>query len=191
MASPRNLMIVRYVHDMARAYAFHRDGLGLAPIAESAGWSMLSCGDAMIGLHAIYSGVSERPVGYAGLNLEVDDLDAAIARAVRRRQTGGYPRAGDERARALGRACRPRRERLRAQADGELLSLVPSLRAQRLKELDGRIFEQDLLAADAGDDLVAEPGARRLQNACLNLEFTRGSAAGWPHPRKAGPRRKR
>ena len=82
MASPGNLMIVRYVHDMARAYAFHREGLGLAPIAESAGWSMLGCGDAIVGLHAIYSGVSERPVGYAGLNLEVDDLDAAIVRAV-------------------------------------------------------------------------------------------------------------
>jgi catechol 2,3-dioxygenase-like lactoylglutathione lyase family enzyme len=75
-------MIVRYVRDMARAFAFHRDGLGLIPIAESPGWSMLACGDALVGLHAIYSGVTERPVGYAGLNLEVDDLDAAVARAV-------------------------------------------------------------------------------------------------------------
>jgi predicted enzyme related to lactoylglutathione lyase len=82
MPTPRNLMVVRYVNDMGRAFAFHRDGLGLIPIAESAGWSMLACGDAIVGLHAIYPGVSERPVGYAGLNLEVDDLDVAIARAV-------------------------------------------------------------------------------------------------------------
>ncbi len=83
MSAPRNLMVVRYVQDMGRAVAFHRDGLGLGLIAELPGWSMFACGDAIVGLHAIYAGVSERPVPYAGLNLEVDDLDAAIARAVR------------------------------------------------------------------------------------------------------------
>ena len=73
-------MVVRYVFDMDRAFDFHEKGLGLSPIAKSAGWSMLSCGDAVVGLHAIYAGVSERPVAYAGLNLEVDDLDAAVGR---------------------------------------------------------------------------------------------------------------
>ena len=81
MGSPRNLMVVRYVFDMDRAFDFHEKGLGLAPIARAAGWSMLACGDAMVGLHAIYAGVSERPVAYAGLNLEVDDLDAAVGLA--------------------------------------------------------------------------------------------------------------
>lgn len=81
MDAPRNLMVVRYVFDMERAFDFHERGLGLSPIAKSAGWSMLSCGDAVVGLHAIYEGVTERPVAYAGLNLEVDDLDAAVGRA--------------------------------------------------------------------------------------------------------------
>jgi len=76
-------MVVRYVHDMSRAVVFHRDGLGLRLLSESAGWSMLACGDAMVGLHGIYAGVGERPVAFAELNLEVDDLDAAIAQAVR------------------------------------------------------------------------------------------------------------
>jgi catechol 2,3-dioxygenase-like lactoylglutathione lyase family enzyme len=83
VGAPHNLMVVRYVHDMGRAVAFHRDGLGLALIAESPGWSMFACGDAIVGLHAIYAGVSERPTPYAGLNLEVDELDAAVAKAVR------------------------------------------------------------------------------------------------------------
>jgi catechol 2,3-dioxygenase-like lactoylglutathione lyase family enzyme len=82
MTSPRHLMMIQYVHDMDRALAFYRDGVGLAVVAHSSGWSMLSCGDALLGLHGIYAGVSERPVAYAGLNLEVDDLDPAVARAV-------------------------------------------------------------------------------------------------------------
>ncbi|HEV2364423.1 MAG TPA: VOC family protein [Caulobacteraceae bacterium] len=78
-ASPRNLMIVRYVHDMEQA--FHELGLGLAPVFRSPGWSMLACGTALVGLHLIDKGVTERPVPWAGLNLEVDDLEAAVARA--------------------------------------------------------------------------------------------------------------
>jgi catechol 2,3-dioxygenase-like lactoylglutathione lyase family enzyme len=79
--TPRNLMIVLYVEDMAAAVAFYRDGLGLAVADQSAGWSRLACGDASVGLHAIYRGVDERPFAHAGLNLEVDDLEAAIAQA--------------------------------------------------------------------------------------------------------------
>lgn len=80
--SPRNLLVVLYVHDMARAVAFYRDGIGLEVATESPGWSALRCGDASIGLHRVYSAAGEQPVPYAGLNLEVDDLDAAIAQAV-------------------------------------------------------------------------------------------------------------
>jgi predicted enzyme related to lactoylglutathione lyase len=82
MPSPRSLMVIQYVNDMDRAVAFYRDGVGLALVAQSSGWSMLSCGDAMLGLHGIYSGVAERPVPYAGLNLQVDELDPAVRRAV-------------------------------------------------------------------------------------------------------------
>ncbi len=78
---PNGLMVVRYVHDMNRALTFHRDGLGLAVETQSPGWSLLSCGDAFVGLHGIYKGVEEHPVPFAGLNLRVADLDAAIAKA--------------------------------------------------------------------------------------------------------------
>lgn len=82
MPQPRSLMVIQYVHDMDRAVAFYRDGVGLELVTQSGGWSMLSCGDALLGLHGIYAGVIERPVPYAGLNLEVDDLDPAVAQAV-------------------------------------------------------------------------------------------------------------
>ena len=75
-------MTVRYVYDMPRAVAFHRDGLGLTLVSESSGWSILSCGDALVGLHGIYPGVDERPVPHAGLNLQVDLLEVAIEKAL-------------------------------------------------------------------------------------------------------------
>jgi catechol 2,3-dioxygenase-like lactoylglutathione lyase family enzyme len=78
----RAMMIVLYVPNMAEALAFYRDGLGLEVMSESPGWSRLKCGDSSIGLHHIYAGVTERPVPYAGLNLEVDALEPAIERAV-------------------------------------------------------------------------------------------------------------
>jgi predicted enzyme related to lactoylglutathione lyase len=74
-------MVVLYVHDMGRAVAFYRDAVGLSVAALSPGWSMLSCGEAFVGLHQIHRGVTESTVQHAGLNLQVDDLDAAIARA--------------------------------------------------------------------------------------------------------------
>jgi catechol 2,3-dioxygenase-like lactoylglutathione lyase family enzyme len=74
-------MVVLYVRDMQRAVAFYRDAIGLNPVMTSPGWSMLSCGDALVGLHHIYRGVTESTVAHAGLNLQVDDLDAAVARA--------------------------------------------------------------------------------------------------------------
>lgn len=82
MSTPRGLMTIQYVHDMDRAVAFYRDGVGLTLVSQSPGWSMLACGDALLGLHGIYAGVAERPVPYAGLNLLVDALDPAVERAV-------------------------------------------------------------------------------------------------------------
>ena len=52
-------MVVQYVYNMPRAVAFYRDAMGLNLISESSGWSMLSCGDALVGLHIIEKGVSE------------------------------------------------------------------------------------------------------------------------------------
>jgi catechol 2,3-dioxygenase-like lactoylglutathione lyase family enzyme len=78
----RNPMIVLYVADMATALAFYRDALEAQVLTSSAGWSLLSCAGLLIGLHGVYGSVEERPVPYAGLNLEVDDLDPAIARMV-------------------------------------------------------------------------------------------------------------
>jgi Zn-dependent protease with chaperone function/catechol 2,3-dioxygenase-like lactoylglutathione lyase family enzyme len=79
--TPTGLMVIRYVHDMDRAVAFHRDGLGLTLVNRSPGWSQLSCGDAFVGLHLIYKGVTETPVAFAGLNLRVADLESAVAKA--------------------------------------------------------------------------------------------------------------
>lgn len=81
-ASVRSLMMIQYVYDMDRVVDFYRDGIGLDLVSSSPGWSMFRCGDAMLGLHGIYGSVAERPVPYAGLNLQVDDLDPAIERAV-------------------------------------------------------------------------------------------------------------
>ena len=72
------LMVIQYVYNMARAVAFYRDAMGLNLISQSSGWSMLSCGDALVGLHIIEKGVSEGLARHAGLNLQVDHLETAI-----------------------------------------------------------------------------------------------------------------
>jgi predicted enzyme related to lactoylglutathione lyase len=74
-----SLMVNQYVHDMSRAVAFYRDAMGLNVVMESPGWSIMSCGDALVGLHVIEPGVSEGLAPHAGLSLEVNDLEAAIA----------------------------------------------------------------------------------------------------------------
>lgn len=63
---PSALMVIRYVYDMSRAVDFHRDGLGLKLVTQASGWSLLSCGESLVGLHAIYkvwkSALSRSPV---------------------------------------------------------------------------------------------------------------------------------
>ncbi|HJP32407.1 MAG TPA: VOC family protein [Candidatus Latescibacteria bacterium] len=72
-------MVIHYVFDMDRAYAFYNEVLGLVPDSRSAGWCTLKCGDLIVALHIISEGhVDEEPLPHAGLNLEVDDLDAAV-----------------------------------------------------------------------------------------------------------------
>ena len=73
-----NLMVIHYVHDMSRAVAFYRDALGLRIVSKSPGWSMLSCGVALIGLHVIEPGLAEGPLPHAGLNLQVEHLESAV-----------------------------------------------------------------------------------------------------------------
>jgi predicted enzyme related to lactoylglutathione lyase len=85
-----NVLVILYVHDMDRAIAFYRDTLSLDLVERSPGWSMLSCGDALIGLHIIEPGVEEGIVSHAGLNLQVDELEPAVAEI---QKAGGRLRA--------------------------------------------------------------------------------------------------
>ena len=70
-------MVIHYVHDMDRAYAFYHETLGLDPDTRSAGWSTLKCGALLVALHSAVPG-GEGTLPHAGLNLQVDDLDAAV-----------------------------------------------------------------------------------------------------------------
>ena len=71
-------MVVHYVTDMDKALPFYRDVLGLKVEFESTGWSTLRCGGCIVALHILSPGMIEGAVAHAGLNLHVDDLDAAV-----------------------------------------------------------------------------------------------------------------
>lgn len=80
----RNPMVIHYVRDMERACAFYRDTLGLpeepTPGSGSPGWNTFRCDGLIVALHILPArGAREAPLPHAGLNLEVDDLDAALA----------------------------------------------------------------------------------------------------------------
>ena len=70
-------LVSHYVKDMDRAYAFYNETLGMSPDTKSSGWSTLKCGDFLLALHILPAG-NAGLVPHAGLNLEVDDLDAAV-----------------------------------------------------------------------------------------------------------------
>ncbi len=74
----RNPLFILYVHDMDRAVAFYSDGLGLVIISRSPGWSTLDCGGAILALHILGTNSEETTTGHAGLNLEIDDIEAGI-----------------------------------------------------------------------------------------------------------------
>ncbi len=69
---------VLMVRDMDRAVAFYRDGMGLRVVLQSAIWSELAHGDAIVALHA---GGGEHERG-TGLSFQVTDIQAACDRAV-------------------------------------------------------------------------------------------------------------
>lgn len=77
-------MVIHYVRDMERACAFYRDVLGLpeepTPGSGSPGWNTFRCDGVIVALHVLPPAASrEGPLPHAGLNLQVDDLDAALA----------------------------------------------------------------------------------------------------------------
>lgn len=79
---PIALMIILYVADCRRALAFYRDAIGLDVVDSWEGWARLKCGGAFLGLHAMAPGAQEGPTRHAGLNVQVEDLDKAVAAAV-------------------------------------------------------------------------------------------------------------
>ena len=90
---PLALMIILYVADLPRALAFYRDAVGLDVEESWEGWVKLRCGSAFLGLHALFPGMTEGLAPHAGLNLQVQNLDEAIAAAV---QGGAILRQADD-----------------------------------------------------------------------------------------------
>jgi predicted enzyme related to lactoylglutathione lyase len=63
--------VIKFVGDMDRAVAFHRDTLGLPLIFSSPGWSEFATGETKLGLHP----ASEKnPPGTVELGFAVPDL---------------------------------------------------------------------------------------------------------------------
>lgn len=75
-------MFILYVHDMDRALSFYRDTFDLEVVQHTPGWSMLQCGGATIALHILTDSSTESIAPHAGLNMNVEDLDAAIEAVV-------------------------------------------------------------------------------------------------------------
>ncbi len=74
----RNPIVIHYVHDMKRAQQFYANVFD-APISfDSPGWSTLSLGAIELALHILYPGTqdTEGLIPHAGLNLEVDSIEA-------------------------------------------------------------------------------------------------------------------
>ena len=84
----RNPIVIHYVHDMERAKAFYMSVFDVEPVFESPGWTPLDFGPIELALHILYpnSTEPEAPLPHAGLNLEVDNIEAIQARV---EQQGG------------------------------------------------------------------------------------------------------
>jgi len=74
----RNPIFIHYVHDMDRAKRFYTSTFDVEPLFESPGWTTLDFGAIELALHILYpqSNEVEAPIPHAGLNLEVDDIEA-------------------------------------------------------------------------------------------------------------------
>jgi len=76
----RNPIVVHYVENMERACAFYSNAFGVTVTFASAGWSTLDFGQVELALHILSPGhEGEGPIPHAGLNLEVDLIEAAQA----------------------------------------------------------------------------------------------------------------
>lgn len=72
----RDPLFILYVRDMDRALRFYRDTFDLDVVQHTPGWSMLRFRGSTIALHI--TGSSDAICRNAGINFQVDDLDAAI-----------------------------------------------------------------------------------------------------------------
>ena len=74
----RNPIVIHYVHDMERAKQFYQRAFDVRPTFESPGWTQLDFGAIELALHILYPNSSEpeAPMPHAGLNLEVDSIEA-------------------------------------------------------------------------------------------------------------------
>jgi predicted enzyme related to lactoylglutathione lyase len=72
----QNPMFILYVRDMNRAVAFYRDLFEMQSTMTTPGWSMLRFGGCTLALHGIHAGSSAPISRAAGLNFEVENLEA-------------------------------------------------------------------------------------------------------------------
>jgi len=80
----RKPIFIHYVHDMDRARRFYETVFEVAPSFASRGWTTLHFGSFELALHILSpSIVDEGPIPHAGLNLEVDLIEAMQARILR------------------------------------------------------------------------------------------------------------
>lgn len=77
----RNPMVIHYVHDMNRAIDFYKTVFDVDSQFESPGWTQLDCGSIALALHILHPELNEpeAPLPHAGLNFEVDDIEALQA----------------------------------------------------------------------------------------------------------------
>ncbi len=74
----RNPIVIHYVHDMDRAKEFYTKVFDVKPSVESPGWTMLDFGAIQLALHILPAN-GDGPLPHAGLNLEVDNIEAIQA----------------------------------------------------------------------------------------------------------------
>ena len=72
-------VVYLYVTDMERSAAFYRDLLGI-PLEGDEHWQEASLGGTRFALHHTHEGIGELSAGTIHLNLEVEDIDAAVER---------------------------------------------------------------------------------------------------------------
>lgn len=74
----RNPIFIHYVLDMDRAKRFYTSVFDVKPRFESSGWTTLEFGAIELALHILNprSNDVEAPIPHAGLNLEVDEIEA-------------------------------------------------------------------------------------------------------------------